>query len=86
MGPSARVVREKAAQKTDADEFLKVLLEILTETDGNLKYNAPPAALLLPEAQDSEAVVAMQCINALFATNALDEKTIATVIDSLVSG
>jgi selenophosphate synthase len=84
--PLPNELDEKAEQRTDADELEKKLVVILTRPDGILKYNAPPAALLLLEAHDSEVVDAMQRINVLFEARALDDSTTAVVIDSLVSG
>ena len=84
--PLPNELDEKAEQRTDADELEKKLVVILIRPDGILKYNAPPAALLLLEAHDSEVVDAMQRRNAVFDTSALDDVTTTCVLDSLVSG
>ena len=65
--PRLNVLDEDAAQFTAAEEFENELEEMLTAADGTKQNTAPPAALLVPEAHDTEEVTAMQSLNVEFA-------------------
>jgi hypothetical protein len=55
--PKLYVLDENAAHCTEALEFEKELEKIYTAREGTRANTAPPAALLAPEAHDTDEVV-----------------------------
>ena len=68
---------DDAAQFTAAEEFENELEEMLTAADGTKQNTAPPAALLVPEAHDTDDVAAMQSLNVEDANSTREELTTA---------
>ena len=75
--PKLNVFDEEAAHFTTADDIENELEEMATEIDGVNINIAPPAAELLPEAQESERVIELQFQNVLLLTRMQVEKAIA---------
>ena len=63
---------EEVAQFATAEAFEKMFEKMSISTEGTEQNNAPPAALLAPEAHDAEEVIALQWLKVQLSTRMLD--------------
>jgi hypothetical protein len=80
------VLDEDAAQDEIVLEFENESNESETSTKGTNKNKAPPAALLLLGAHDTEEVIALQLLNVLFTTSKLEDSTTDGIEFEMSSG
>ena len=84
--PTLYVLDENAAHCTRAVEFEKKLDLKSTAREGNKKNTAPPAALLAPEAHESEEVAEELLKKLQLLTCMLDETAVAGTKREIFNG
>ena len=84
--PTLNVLDEDAAQVEIVLEFENESNDSETSTEGTNKNKAPPAALLLLGAHDTEEVIALQLLNVLFTTSKLEDSTTDGIEFEMSSG
>ena len=80
------MLEEEAAQVEIVLEFENESNDSETSTEGTNKNKAPPAALLLLGAHDTEEVAALQLMNVLFTTSKLEDSTADGTVFEMSSG
>ena len=80
------MLNKKAAQVEIVLEFENESNDSETSTEGTNKNKAPPAALLLLGAHDTEEVAALQLMNVLFTTSELEDSTVDGIVFEMSSG